>query len=219
MDNSQVSNLTNAGRKVFVSYAREDKGHIEKLAKFLERNGHTVWWDHLLLAGEHYREKIIKQIDDADKVIVVWSSHSVKSPFVIDEAQRANNSNKLIPVVMDVAEPPMGFGHIYAVTAKTLESEYPAILAGVENWLPPTRDQDRRHINKLRQLLAGTTALLIMFVAGYGAYYAYTKIVPTNLTVGLNPAMDYRVYNSERLGITMVYPKSRLMVDTTQGQS
>jgi hypothetical protein len=28
--------------------------------------------------------------------------------------------------------------------------------------------------------------------------------------------MDYKVYDSKKLGIKMVYPKSRLMVDTTQ---
>jgi hypothetical protein len=67
-----------------------------------------------------------------------------------------------------------------------------------------------------RQLLAGTTALLIMFVAAYGGYYAYTKIYPINLTEGLNPDMNYKVYDSKKLGIKMVYPKSRLMVDTTQ---
>jgi hypothetical protein len=55
-----------------------------------------------------------------------------------------------------------------------------------------------------------------MFVAAYGGYYAYTKIYPINLTEGLNPDMNYKVYDSKKLGIKMVYPKSRLMVDTTQ---
>jgi TIR domain len=216
MSNGSISDNADTGQKVFVSYAREDKRHIEKLARFLESNGHTVWWDHLLIAGEDYREKILQQIDGADKVVVVWSNHSVKSPFVIDEAQRANNLNKLVPVIMDVSEPPMGFGHIHAVTAKNLESEYPAILASVENRQPPTRDQDRRQIKTLRLLLTTVSALLLALLIGYGTYYIYTTVVPRDLTTGLNPALNYQIYYSEKLGIKMVYPKSRLMVDTTQ---
>ncbi len=205
-----------SARKIFVSYAREDKSHVKKLSCFLEKNGHTVWWDHLLVPGQDFRDQILQQINDADRVIVVWSSHSVKSPFVIDEAQRANKLSKLLPVIMDVSEPPMGFGHIHAVTAKTLESEYPIILAAIENRLPPTRGEDRKKIQWLKRLLVGATAALILLVGGYGVHHVYEGIKPSSLTGGLNPAFDYKVYSSEKLGIKMVYPKSHLLVDTTQ---
>lgn len=43
---------------VFLSYAREDAGAAEKLARFLTSNGLDVWWDRRLRAA-----------DDIDKVI------------------------------------------------------------------------------------------------------------------------------------------------------
>ena len=84
--------------KIFISYSHEDKAVADKLGKLLERHGYEVWWDTFLIAGQNYRERIANQLATADKVIVLWSSHSVRCPFVIDQAQRAN---KLI----DVSDP------------------------------------------------------------------------------------------------------------------
>lgn len=140
-----MSNNQRAGEKsnVFISYAREDKAHAKKLAEFLEAQGHNVWWDPFIIAGTDYRAAIQQQLDQSDKVIVIWSSHSVRSPFVIDEAQRGQKKNKLIPIVIDVAEPPMGFGHLHSVQAKDLETEYAAILAAVEDRSPPTHAESQ----------------------------------------------------------------------------
>lgn len=198
------------GRTIFASYAREDKRHIEALAAFIESKGHRVWWDHLLVPGEDYRASIAAQIKAADKVIVLWSRHSVLSPFVIDEAERANRLGKLVPIVLDGCEPPMGFGHLHAVMANTLASEYPAILAGIEGRSAPERGGRTRH--------KGVLAAGALLLAGLGATGAgYWALGPgRSPTAGLDPAMDYRVFNSAGLGIRMVYPQARLMVDTTR---
>jgi len=90
--------------KIFISYSHEDKAVVEKLAKQLESRGYEVWWDNFLIAGQDYRGKTVTQLVMADKVIVVWSSHSVRSSFVIDEAQRAHKLRKLIPIVIDVSD-------------------------------------------------------------------------------------------------------------------
>ena len=36
---------------VFISYAREDRGHAEQLAREFERQGWTVWWDKVIPPG------------------------------------------------------------------------------------------------------------------------------------------------------------------------
>ena len=51
-------------------------------------------------------------LDAAPVVVAVWSKPSVKSRYVRSEANRASKRNALIPVRIDVVEPPFGFEHI-----------------------------------------------------------------------------------------------------------
>jgi hypothetical protein len=127
--------------KIFISYAREDKGVAVKLANLLEVRGYEVWWDHCLIAGQDYREMIKEQLLAADKVIVLWSSHSIRSAFVIDEARFGNEAGKLIPIVIDVSDPPMGFGHLHTVLSKDIQSEIEPIVAALENRAPDKRSK------------------------------------------------------------------------------
>ncbi len=47
--------------------------------------------------------------------IVAWSEHSVNSDWVHDEATEAKErENILVPVLLDVIKPPMGFRRIHA---------------------------------------------------------------------------------------------------------
>jgi hypothetical protein len=199
-------------RKVFISYAREDKAYAQSLAEFLNASGHQAWWDHLIHAGNIYREEIQKQIDTADKVIVLWTSHSVKSPWVIDEAQRANEAKKLVPVVMDVSQPPMGFGHLHAVTATDLKSEFPAILAAIEGQPEPGAQTIIRRQRSI--ILAAIAVLGIGLFAGTGHWFWQT-LTMRDPTFGLNPEMDYHTYRSEKMQVSFVYPLAKLMVDNT----
>lgn len=107
---------------IFLSYKTEDRHHAERLAAALEAKGHEVWWDHLLKAGEDYRTKIMKQIERCDVTIVIWTPQSVESAFVIDEASRATDRRKLLPVMIKIDENgreqkidiPLGLASIHA---------------------------------------------------------------------------------------------------------
>lgn len=107
---------------IFLSYKTEDHHHAERLAAALEAKGHEVWWDHLLKAGEAYRTTIMKQIERCDVAIVIWTPQSVRSPFVIDEASRATDRRKLLPVMIKTDENgreqkidiPLGLASIHA---------------------------------------------------------------------------------------------------------
>jgi hypothetical protein len=96
-------------RRVFISYAREDREAVALLAKQLEAQGLAVWWDWQLVGGSNYRHAIQEELTKADKVVVVWSRHSVRSDFVIDEASAAKEAGKLVPVRIDGSAPPLGF--------------------------------------------------------------------------------------------------------------
>jgi len=206
-----VTNLSQS-KRVFISYSREDKKHAKKLADFLSSCGHIVWWDQEIHAGSDYRQEISKALKSADKVIVLWTSHSVKSTFVIDEAQRANNDGKLVPVTMDVSEPPMGFGHLHAVSAVDLESEFPAILAAVESRPAPNQAQSLRKLRHQKKVLIASVIVLAAVVAGLFVVFRPTG---TASLKELNPALEYTWYYSESLGVRFPYPQAALMVDST----
>lgn len=199
-------------KRVFISYSREDKKHAKKLADFLLSSGHTVWWDQEIHAGSDYREEISKELRSAEKVIVIWTSHSIKSTFVIDEAQRANHERKLIPVTMDVSEPPMGFGHLHSVSAIDLESEFPAILAAVESRPAPNQAQSLRKLNRQKKLLI---ASVIGLAAIIGTLFITFRPESSTSLKELNPDLDYTWYYSESLGVRFPYPQAVLMVDST----
>ena len=58
--------------KIFISYSRDDKAVIEKLATTLEAKGHDVWWDRHIKAGSMYEKDIESALHNCDSVVVVW---------------------------------------------------------------------------------------------------------------------------------------------------
>lgn len=96
-------------RYVFLSYAREDAGRALKLAHLLEAAGWAVWWDRAIPAGSSYADVIEKALSNAACVVVLWSRTSVRSAWVIEEAQEGRDRAILLPVHLDDIRPPMGF--------------------------------------------------------------------------------------------------------------
>lgn len=94
---------------IFLSYAREDRACVEKLARALEAAGHDVWWDRRLDGGEEFSTEIEAALDRADVVLVAWSKDSVKSRWVRDEASIGGDSGRLVPITIDDSAPPLGF--------------------------------------------------------------------------------------------------------------
>jgi hypothetical protein len=94
---------------IFISYAREDREWVEKLATQLVTEGYSVWWDWDLLVGKRYRETIETELQTAKAAVVVWSQHSIRSDFVRDEAEDAQQRNILLPLLKEIVRPPAGF--------------------------------------------------------------------------------------------------------------
>ncbi len=98
---------------VFISYKKEDRAYTELIAAVLRSQQLTVWWDEDLGGGHRFRGKIEEELTAAGAVIVIWSDLSVRSNFVLDEANEAAGRNKLIPVTFDEGfVPPIGFREI-----------------------------------------------------------------------------------------------------------
>jgi len=127
---------------VFISYSRQDRDHAQALAKLLEEKGLAIWWDWNLVGGVNFRDKIHSALNDAKKVIVLWSEHSVSSSFVIDEAGVAMRQGKLIPILIDESELPLGFGNLHTIKSGRFEHDLDLIVAAVKDQpvpAPPSR--------------------------------------------------------------------------------
>ena len=94
---------------VFISYARADRARIESLARVLENDGYSLWWDHDIAGGAAFASEIERALNDAKAVIVAWSVSGVQSDWVLDEAGVAKQSGKLVPIGLDATLPPIGF--------------------------------------------------------------------------------------------------------------
>ena len=99
---------------VFISYASEDRNRVRPLADALQQRGFKVWWDRSLAAGQDYTAIIERELKSAKAVIVVWTQASAASTFVRDEAGRARDDGRLVPVMLDRVDLPLGFGAFQA---------------------------------------------------------------------------------------------------------
>ncbi|WP_395645599.1 TIR domain-containing protein [Terricaulis sp.] len=99
---------------VFLSYASEDRDRVRPLAEALQARGFNVWWDRQLGAGEDYTVVIDRELRAARAVIVVWTQGSALSTYVRDEAGRARDQGRLVPVLLDRVDIPLGFGAFQA---------------------------------------------------------------------------------------------------------
>jgi len=94
---------------IFLSYSRADRPKAQIIAEALAAEGFEVWWDKVLRAGETYDEVTETRLRDADAVIVLWSTVSVKSKWVRAEATLGQRTSVLIPAMIEEAERPIMF--------------------------------------------------------------------------------------------------------------
>ena len=97
-----------------MSYAKEDREVARKLSRLLVKAGWTVWWDRRIPAGRTWREMLETALRDMRCMVVLWSSHSIESDWVKEEAEEARVRRKLLPVLIETVNPPVGFRTIQA---------------------------------------------------------------------------------------------------------
>ena len=97
---------------LFVSYASADRERVAALVQRLEQLGFSVWWDRDIAHGQNFHRVIEQALDQAKCAIVVWSEKSVDSEWVVNEASSAHKRNAMVPVLIDVVEPPLAFRHL-----------------------------------------------------------------------------------------------------------
>ena len=94
---------------VFLSYDREDADRGRRVARALEKAGHSVWWDRHIRSGAQYSREIDEALQSAEAVVVLWSKKSIDSAWVRDEAAAGRDAGKLVPIRIEEVDPPLGF--------------------------------------------------------------------------------------------------------------
>lgn len=102
---------------IVISYASEDRKASLAMSQTLTAIGYSVWFDRNLMPGTTYSLEIEERIRSARVTIVLWSNHSVKSPWVISEAQTAHQTGNYFPVKICETTPPNPFNALHTVNA------------------------------------------------------------------------------------------------------
>lgn len=126
--------------KIFISYSKKHAAVTERIASHLESAGHEVWWDVNLLAGHAFRDAIKTQLAASDLVVVIWTRASIRSHWVIAEAQHGFERGVLLPLLhsdVDPADIPMPFGNLHTVPTADLDGLLKQIEARNGPAVPP----------------------------------------------------------------------------------
>lgn len=93
-------------RRVFVSYAREDRDAVRALGGGLARLHHDVWIDERLNVGQEWWAEILRQIETCDAVVVAVSPSLLASQASAAERGYAVALGRpLLPVCVDAVRP------------------------------------------------------------------------------------------------------------------
>lgn len=108
---------------IFISYASEDRPRVEPIAKVLENQGWSVWWDRTIPPGRTFDEVIEDALDSARCVIVIWSKSSVASSWVKTEASEGARRGILIPALIEDVQIPLEFRRVQAANLSDWSGE------------------------------------------------------------------------------------------------
>lgn len=157
---------------LFLSYSREDGRCAEALAHVLESAGHQVWWDRHIASGREFTAEIEQALNEADVILVAWSKHSAKSPWVRDEAAIGRDSGRMLPLVIDGSQPPLGFRQFQAFdltgwTGRDGDARTAALIAALEARLsgaraPQAPRKSRPSFPEPKALWIAAAAILVM---------------------------------------------------------
>ena len=89
-------------RKLFVSYARENKRDVDQLVEHLGELGYQTWVDSSLRGGQDWWEEILRRITDCDAFLAIISRDALDSAACRREFEWADALGKpVLPVAVE----------------------------------------------------------------------------------------------------------------------
>ena len=158
--------------------------------------GFNIWWDRSLAAGQDYTSIIEKELKNSKAVIVVWTQSSAMSTFVRDEAGRARDEGRLVPVMLDQVPITLGFGSFQAEDftkwnggsnapqMQLLEESLKARLEGRDIDGAAVARKRRKLMSRIRIVSLLTVVALVIGIAAFGKYIFFPdepEVVQTDL--------------------------------------
>lgn len=99
---------------VFISYKREERARVERIASALQELGLSVWFDASLEGGGSFSAQINREVRAAKVVLVCWTQVAAHSEWVIGEADIGRTRGVLAPVFLAASDLPPPFNTIHA---------------------------------------------------------------------------------------------------------
>jgi WD40 repeat protein len=97
---------------VFISYAREDRSYVQKLAAHLDEHGIPYWYDDHINPGSRFDREILQKIEQCAAFVVVMTPAANESDWVMDELDYAKAKDReLVPILLE-GDRFFGLGHI-----------------------------------------------------------------------------------------------------------
>lgn len=130
------------GDRAFLSYSREDKEFVRRLAGDLKAAGANVWLDQLdIVPGDLWDRSIEDALNECPRMLVVLSPASVNSRNVMDEVGFALETNKrLIPIVYRECKVPFRLSRIQQVDFR---NDYDLALQALLLAIAPIKDRNQ----------------------------------------------------------------------------
>ena len=127
------------GNTVFISYSSEDKPVADAICNYLESREIRCWVaPRDILPGMNYQESIIDAIDSSSIMVLIFSSHSNKSPHVLSEVNEAM-SNEVIIIPFRIED--------------ILPSKAMKYLISTPHWLDAMTPPLEQHIRELEETI------------------------------------------------------------------
>lgn len=115
-----TDDLTSPPRRppsVFLSYSRNDREAVRRVADRLQDAGIRIWWDELVRPGAAWDDTLVREIQSSDYVLLFVSSSSAPSMYA-DQAMEValdefnNRSITPLPVLLDDAPIPPALSNL-----------------------------------------------------------------------------------------------------------
>lgn len=188
--------------EIFISYSTDDRATAARLAEFLLERGYSVWWDREISAGQQFYGEISDALTDCKVAIVIWTATSVKSRWVLGEAETAAGAEKLIPVRDDSLSErqlPIGFRPLHTIALSDRDGLLRAIQLHFTNPPKPLSRWDIGKMRLARRLLVarrlitpGNAAIAVILVA-FGVYAMVMMMSWEGIKDSLDPE-DFKQY-------------------------
>lgn len=100
---------TDSHYDIFLSYSRLDKRRARLICEVLGSQGWSVFMDKEIQNGARWDAYLREKLELVSCVLVLWSSNAIASEWVLLEARRAKELEKLVHVTLDTTKPPEEF--------------------------------------------------------------------------------------------------------------